>query len=60
MKIETLKSTTYKVSGQLLSTTVLADSILQVTNALVGKQELHIYADTEGEDKEVEVIQGYS
>ena len=60
MKIETLKSTTYKVSGQLLSATVLADSILQVTHALVGKQELHIYADNEGEDKEVEVIQGYS
>ena len=60
MKIETLKSTTYKVSGQLLSATVLADSILQVTNAFVGKQELHIYADNEGEDKEVEVIQGYS
>ena len=60
MKIENLKSTTYKVSGQQLSATVQADSILQVTNSLVGKDELHIYADNEGKDKEVEVIEGYS
>lgn len=39
---------------------VQADSVLQVTNALVGKEQLHIYADNEGEDKEVEVIEGYS
>lgn len=39
---------------------VQAGSVLQATNALVGKEQLHIYADNEGEDKEVEVIEGYS
>lgn len=60
MKIENLKSTTYSRGAHTLCVLVQADSVLQVTNALVGKDELHVYADNEGEDKEVEVIQGYS
>lgn len=60
MKIESLKSTTYSRDTHLVRVLVNAESILQVTNALVGKEELRIYADNEGEDKEVEVIQGYS
>ena len=60
MKIETLKSTTYSRDTHQLRVLVNAESILQVTNTLVGKEELHVYADNEGEDKEVEVIQGYS
>lgn len=60
MKIEKLKSTNYSQGTHQLRVLVQAESILQVTNALVGKEELHIYADNEGEDKEVEVIQGYS
>lgn len=60
MKIENFKSTNYSLGTHQLRVLVQADSILQVTNTLAGKNELHVYADNEGEDKEVEVIQGYS
>lgn len=60
MKIETLKSTAYSRGTHQVRVLVQAESILQVTNALVGKQQLHVYADNEGEDKEVEVIEGYN
>lgn len=60
MKIETLKSTAYSRGTHQVRVLVQAESILQVTNALVGKQQLHVYADNEGEDKTVEVIEGYS
>lgn len=60
MKIENLKSTTYSRGTHQVRVLVQAESVLQVTNALVGKERLHIYADNEGEDKEVEVIEGYS
>lgn len=60
MKIETLKSTAYSRGTHQVRVLVQAESILQVTNALVGKQQLHVYADNEGKDKEVEVIEGYN
>lgn len=60
MKIENLKSTAYSRGTHQVRVLVQAESILQVTNALVGKEQLHIYADNEGEDKTVEVIEGYS
>lgn len=60
MKIENLKATSYLRATHKVRVIVQAESILQVTNAIVGKQKLHIYADNEGEDKEVEVIEGYS
>lgn len=60
MKIETLKSTAYSRGTHQVRVLVQAESILKVTNALVGKQQLHVYADNEGEDKTVEVIEGYS
>lgn len=60
MKIENLKSTNYSRGTHQVRVLVQAGSILQATNALVGKEQLHIYADNEGEDKEVEVIEGYS
>lgn len=60
MKIETLKSTNYSRGTHQVRVLVQAGSVLQATNALVGKEQLHIYADNEGEDKEVEVIEGYS
>lgn len=60
MKIENLKSTTYSRGTHQVRVLVQAESILQVTNALVGKQLLHVYADNEGEDKTVEVIEGYN
>lgn len=60
MKIENLKSTTYSRGTHQVRVLVQAESILQVTNTLVGKQLLHVYADNEGEDKEVEAIEGYN
>lgn len=60
MKIENLKSTAYSRGTHQVRVLVQAEFVLQVTNALVGKQQLHIYADNEGEDKTVEVIEGYS
>lgn len=60
MKIETLKSTSYTRGAHTLCVLVNADNQLQVTNSLVGKEQLHVYADNEGKDKEVEVIEGYS
>lgn len=59
MKIETLKSISYSRGAHLLCVLVQAANQLQVTNALVGKEALHVYADNEGEDKLVEVLQGY-
>lgn len=60
MKIENLKSTAYSRGTHRLRALVEAGSVLQVIDTLAGKDELHIYADNEGEDKEVEVIEGYS
>lgn len=59
MKIETLKSTYYLRETRTLRVLVLADNQLQVTNALLGKDELHVYTDNEEKQQEVEVIKGY-
>lgn len=59
MKIENLKSISYSRGAHTLCVLVQAENLMQVTNALVGKEALHVYADNEGEDKLVEVLQGY-
>lgn len=59
MKIESLKATSYKASGHMLSAAVQAENHLQVTNALVGKEKIRIYTDNEDEEMLVEEIQGY-
>lgn len=58
MKIESLKATSYKASGHMLSAAVQAENHLQVTNALIGKEKICIYTDNE-EEMLVEEIQGY-
>ncbi len=59
MKIETLKSTYYLRGAHILRVFVLAENQMQVTNTLIGKDELHLYTDNEEEEQEVEIIQGY-
>jgi hypothetical protein len=59
MKIETLKSINYSRGTHTLRVLVLAANQLLVTNALVGKEELHLYTDNEEKEQEVDVFKGY-
>lgn len=59
MKIESLKATSYKASGHMLSAAVQAENHLQVTNALIGKENIRIYTDNEDEEMLVEEMEGY-